>query len=191
MLLFVDETENEDLFIVTGFLVNSKEEADLAYKHFKRKIKDCRVSDREKRILYTEFKSTLMDQHYQKLKIRMLEEIVAFNNSIIYSAYIKKDDLFHQSRKEDIYVLLLSKIVASLDQETEIIYDTFNKRDFENRINATIAPFSHIISIRSADSRTEAGLQFVDNICSVIRLYESGKDHYSFYQIIAERVKMV
>jgi len=63
MLLFVDETENEDLFIVTGFLVKSKEDADLAYKHFKRKIKDCRISDREKRKLFTEFKSTLMDQH--------------------------------------------------------------------------------------------------------------------------------
>lgn len=191
MLLFVDETENEDMFIVTGFLVKSKEDADLAYKHFKRKIKDFRISDKEKRMLYTEFKSTLMDQHFQKLKIRMLEEIVAFDNSVIYSTYIKKDETFRQNRKEDIYVLLLSKIVASLDLETEIIYDTFNKRDFEERINATIAPFSHIISIRSADSRTEAGLQFVDNLCSVIRLYESGKDHYSFYQIIENRVKMI
>lgn len=191
MLLFVDETENEDMFIVTGFLVKSKEDADLAYKHFKRKIKDFRISDKEKRMLFTEFKSTLMDQHFQKLKIRMLEEIVAFDNSVIYSTYIKKDETFRQNRKEDIYVLLLSKIVASLDLETEIIYDTFNKRDFEERINATIAPFSHIISIRSADSRTEAGLQFVDNLCSVIRLYESGKDHYSFYQIIENRVKMI
>lgn len=191
MLLFVDETENENLFIVTGFLIKSKEDADLAYKHFKRKIKDFRISDKEKRMLFTEFKSTLMDQHFQKLKIRMLEEIVAFDNSVIYSTYIKKDETFRQNRKEDIYVLLLSKIVASLDLETEIIYDTFNKRDFEERINATIAPFSHIISIRSADSRTEAGLQFVDNLCSVIRLYESGKDHYSFYQIIENRVKMI
>lgn len=132
-----------------------------------------------------------MDQHFQKLKIRMLEEIAAFNNTIIYSSHIKKDEVFHQSRKEDIYVLLLSKIVASLEQETDIIYDTFNKQDFEDRINATIAPFSHIISVRAADSRTEAGLQFVDNICSVIRLYESGKDRHSFYQIIADRVKMI
>ena len=111
--------------------------------------------------------------------------------TVIYSTYIKKDEVFRQSRKEDIYVLLLSKIVASLEQETEIIYDTFNKHDFEERINATIAPFSHITSIHSADSRTEAGLQFVDNLCSVIRLYEAGKDHYSFYQIIADRVKMI
>ena len=191
MLLFVDETENEDLFIVTGFLVNSKNEADLAYKHFKRRIRDFRISDKEKRVLFTEFKSTKMDQHYQKIKIRMLEEIVAFNNAIIYSTYIKKDDSFHQSRKEDIYVLLLSKIVSSLEQETEIVYDTFNKHDFENRINVTIAPFSHVVSVRAADSRTEAGLQFVDNICSVIRLYESGKDRYAFYQIIAKRVKMI
>lgn len=191
MLLFVDESENEDLFIVTGFLVKSKEDANLAYKHFKRKIKDFRISGKEKRTLFTEFKSILMDQHYQKLKVKMLEEIVAFENSVIYSTYVKKDDVFHQRRKEDIYVLLLSKIVASLEIETEIIYDAFNKHDFEQRINSTITPFSHIISIRSADSRTEAGLQFVDNLCSVIRLYESGKDHYSFYQIIAERVKTI
>ena len=36
MLLFVDETENEDYFIVTGLLVESQNDIDLIYSRFKK-----------------------------------------------------------------------------------------------------------------------------------------------------------
>ena len=191
MTLFVDETENEDFFIVTGLLVRSKEDVDLAYRKFKKGISGAHISNKLKQSLFTEFKSVQLDHHFQALKRRMLLEIMEFDNSIIYSCHVKKDKLFYQKKKEDVYILLLSKIVTSLESETDIIYDAFNKSDFEQRINTTIAPFVNVRSIKAMDSRLEAGLQFVDNVCSVIRLQKSDKDQYSYYEIIESRIKTV
>lgn len=49
----------------------------------------------------------------------------------------------------------------------------------------------NVRSIKAMDSRLEAGLQFVDNVCSVIRLQKSDKDQYSYYEIIESRIKTV
>ena len=46
MLLFVDETENEDYFIVTGLLVESQNDIDLIYSRFKKKAKNLNISDK-------------------------------------------------------------------------------------------------------------------------------------------------
>ena len=191
MTLYVDETENEEFFIVSGLLVNSSSDVELAFKQFKKNIHGAHISAKEKQELFTEFKATQLDRHYQKIKFRMLDAICTFDNSIIYSCHIKKGPSFLQSRKEDVYVLLLSKIVASLEEETDIIFDTFNKMDFESRITNTILPYSNVSSIQARDSRTEAGLQFIDNICSTIRLHLSGKDQNGFYKIIEDRVQNV
>ena len=91
MLLFVDETENEDYFIVTGLLVESQNDIDLIYSRFKKKAKNLNISDKKRAQLFTEFKSTLMDRNYQKLKISMLSELSSMEHYIIYSCYIKKD----------------------------------------------------------------------------------------------------
>ena len=64
MLLFVDETENEDYFIVTGLLVESQNDIDLIYSRFKKKAKNLNISDKKRAQLFTEFKSTLMDRNY-------------------------------------------------------------------------------------------------------------------------------
>lgn len=191
MLLFVDETENENYFIVTGLLVESSSKVDLAYKQFKKKIDGLHISPKEKRTIYTEFKSTILDKHYQKIKIRLLEEINAFENSVIYSCYIKKSEIIRQNEKEDAYVLLLSKIALELQEQTNIIFDTFNKPDFEARIISTLSPFSKVSSVESRDSRSEAGLQFADNLCSVMRLHKSDRDVNNFYEIIKSHVKEI
>lgn len=41
------------------------------------------------------------------------------------------------------------------------------------------------------DSQEEPGLQFIDNICSVLRLYRASKDENEFYKIIEEMVREV
>ena len=191
MIMYVDETENEDFFIVSGLLVNSSSDVELAFKQFKKSIHGAQISSKQKQELFTEFKSTQLDRHFQKLKIRLLESVCTFDNSIIYSCHIKKGPAFLQAQKEDVYVLLLSKIVASLEESTDIIFDTFNKKDFESRIINTILPYSNVSSIQARDSRTESGLQFVDNICSAIRLHLVGKDQNGFYEIIEDRIQNV
>lgn len=37
MILYIDETENDNYFIVTGLLVTSKQNVDMTYKRFKKK----------------------------------------------------------------------------------------------------------------------------------------------------------
>ena len=191
MLLYVDETENDEYFIVTGFLVESREVADRAFESFKKDIKDMPINKRDKSILYTEFKSTILDRRYSRIKRKMLEKISSMDKSIIYSCYIKKGNYFTQTFKEETYMTLLSKIVSSTEKEISVIFDTFNKNDFEEEIIERISSYSHVQAIMARDSQKEKGLQFVDNICSVIRLNKSGNDEYGFYKIIEEAVKEV
>lgn len=187
MILYVDETECEDYFIVAGLLTESKLKTDLAYKHFKKKLKMMKLSTKDKEKVFLEFKAVILDRHYQRIKIKMLKEINELDHSILFSAYIKKEDIFHQEIKERQYIELLDKIVTAIDVKVEIIFDTFNKADFEHNIIDHISKHSHVLDIKAMDSRSEAGLQFIDNICSVIRLskYDKGND---FYQLIQENL---
>ena len=45
MVLFVDETENEDLFLVGGVLVESREDAIRAYNRFKKRISNIPLTE--------------------------------------------------------------------------------------------------------------------------------------------------
>ena len=191
MLLYVDETENEEYFIVTGLLVESREIADKAFDSFKKDIKNIPINKRDKAILYTEFKSTILDRRYSRIKRKMLERIALMENSIIYSCYIKKGTYFSQIFKEDTYLTLLSKIVSSAEKDISVIFDSFNKYDFEAAVIERISSYPHVQAIMPRDSQKEKGLQFVDNICSVLRLNKSGTDEYGFYQIISKTIKEI
>ena len=184
MILYVDETEHEEYFIVAGLLVESKEFTDSAYKHFKNSIADLRLKDKAKRLVYQEFKSFIIDRNYKRIKIQMLMEISKFADAVIYSCYIKKTDKLYQKSKEDVYIRLLSSIVNAIESEIDIVFDSFNKKDFNERITTEIGKIPQVISIVPGDSILNPGLQFADNICSTIRLHKSKKDTYEFYKII-------
>ena len=191
MYLFIDETENTDFFIVAGLLVKSKEDVVLAYNHFKKSINNIPISAREKSILFTEFKATLLDRKYKKIKIRMLEELTNIKPVILYSCYYKENALFNQKCKEDIYIKLLSKIVLELNDRATVIFDLFNKKDFENKIKDNITRLENIDNIIGINSRLEEGLQFIDNLCSVIRLHKSKTDKFNFYTKIEKFLKEI
>lgn len=181
MILFVDETECEDYFIVAGLLTESKLKTDTAFKKFKKKVKNIPIPPKKKEKLFTEFKSVLLDKEYQKIKVCMLEHIDSLNYSIIYSVYKKDDNKFDQDSKEHIYIQLLNKIVSNIDDQIEIIFDTFNKKDFEEKIIKSLSQLSNVDSIKSQDSEIEFGLQFIDNICSIIRLHVDRKESTLYY----------
>ena len=191
MLLFVDETENDEYFIVTGLLVNSRNDISLAYKRFSNIAHAMKISNKAKARLFTEYKSYLMDNSFQRLKRHMLEELNNIEHCIIYSCYVKKHAHFTQPLKETTYLTLLSNIVATIEEDVSIVFDTFNKSDFEKRIVDLITGYPNVQAIMPRDSQKEEGLQFVDNLCSIIRLHLSGTDKDNFYQLIAEKVKEV
>ncbi len=191
MLFFIDETENSDYFIVTGLLVKSQSDINLVYSRFKKKAKQLNLSSDKKAQLFTEFKSTLMDRNYQRLKIAMLSELSSIEHFIVYSYHVKKSSTFPQTQKEKIYILLLTKIVNYIPHDLNILFDTFNKPDFDSNIIHTISSISSVISISACDSQKNPGLQFVDNLCSTCRHHLSKDDDYHFFDIIRENTKEI
>ena len=188
MILYVDETENDNCFIVAGLLVKSEEQIRESYKKFKNRIKGIKIPSKYKAKVYTEFKSVKLDRDYSKIKYRMLEEIVDLEGSVIYSIHIKKSNKLNQVLKESVYITLLSSIVASLEEETTVVFDAFNKSDFESNIIRSVETIKNVKNIYPNDSQKEPGLQYIDNICSVIRLYRSGEDQFSYYEIIKNMI---
>ena len=191
MLLYVDETESSNYFIVTGLLVNSKEDVELAFKRFKKWVTGVPMPNDVKTKLYTEFKSTIVDRRYKKIKIAMLSELALFNLSIIYSCYIKKELHFSQKEKERAYINLISKIASSIPLDTQVIFDRFNKPAFEENIIKKLLSFKHIVKVTPADSQTESGLKFVDNLCSVMRLHKTNSDKNNYFALIEKFVNEI
>ncbi len=54
-----------------------------------------------------------------------------------------------------------------------------------------VISYQNVQAITPVDSQKEAGLQFADNLCSIIRLHKSGSDTYSFYPLIEKWVKEI
>lgn len=191
MILYVDETENEEFFIVAGLLVETEQAVELAYKKFKKSISGIKLSEKEKQTVYLEFKATLLDKKYSRIKVKLLSAIRDIEDSVVYSCYIKKNEILNQPLKESVYITLLSNIINSFDNSISIIFDRFNKPDFENRIVESFADNSKIETIIAGDSQLVHGLQFVDNLCSVIRLHKSDCDEEGFYDILSDVIKEV
>ena len=94
MVLYVDETESTEYFIVTGFLVKSKQDIELAYKKFRKSINNNRMPAPLKTKLFTECKSVSLDRTFQHIQIKMLQELKNFPNCVIYSCYLKNSKVF-------------------------------------------------------------------------------------------------
>ena len=184
MLLYVDETENDKFFIVAGLLVCSKQDIDLAYAHVRKLVKHMPIRARKRTNILTEFKSTLLDKDYQRIKIALLKELNNIDSQIIFACHRKTEHRFSQLHKESTYLTLLSRIVTTINADVDVIFDTFNKATFEDRIITEISALPNVQAISPRDSQREAGLQFIDNVCSAIRLHKTGIDIYRFYEII-------
>ena len=190
MVLYVDETENKEYFIVAGLLFENEASIDLAYKQFKNSVRGYKISHKAKSRLFTEFKSVLMDRNYPKYKKKMLEEISSTDCSIIYSYYSKNGSNINQILKQSIYITLISKIVSCIEQDIDIIFDGFGIEGFEKDIVKSVKAFSHVMSARPGDSQEEKGLQFIDNICSTVRRHISEDEVDMFYGIISDSVRV-
>lgn len=190
MILFIDETENEKYFIVTGLLVNSESDINDIYHSFKKQINNIKIHKKYKSKIFIEFKSTLLDSRFQRIKIKMLESLNQTNSSIIYSAYIKKTNHIKQSLKDKTYIKLLNAIIKCISEDIKlnIIFDSFPNKRTVDHIVYTISKNENVVSIKPADSQLIPGLQYVDNICSAIRLNLSGSDEYGFYNLIKDKI---
>ena len=188
MILYIDETENEKYFIVAGLLIESECSTIRLYKSFKKDIKDYKISNKLKTKIFTEFKSTILDSRFQRIKRKMLETISATDIRIVYSVFKKENSILKQNLKEKIYIDLLNSIIEGIDEEINVVYDRFGISSFETTIEDMVSKISGVKSITAGDSQLIPGLQFADNICSVIRLKISENDKNNYYPIIEKLV---
>lgn len=188
MILYIDETENQDYFIVAGLLTESQLVVDNSFRHLKNRINKLNYKAKDKNEIFLEFKGHVLDRKFQKVKFEMLDEINKLDEVIYYSCYIKKEKSLKQSIKEKEYIRMLEKIVSNIADDIDIIFDNFNKKDFEMKIVERIGSKDNVRSIKPMNSQLEAGLKYVDNICSVIRLHLSDHDEYIFYSFIKDKV---
>ena len=121
----------------------------------------------------------------------MIEEISEMECCIIYSCYVKKDSPFVQFLKEQVYIELLSRIVASISEDVSIIFDKFNLPAFETRIVQTISKYKNVQAIMPQDSQTEPGLQFADNICSILRHKKTTNVASEYYKLLENKIREV
>ena len=186
MKLYIDETENNKMFMVVGLLVNSKSEIDMSFKRFKNRINEIGLKPKDKQVICIEFKSFILDRKFQRIKNMLLNELNKLNYVIFYSCYSKNKESMKQSKKEKIYINLLEKIVDNIDNEVDIVFDDFGRIDFEDKIITRLSKKYNVKSVTPKNSQKEAGLKYVDNICSVIRLYRSNEDRFKFFESIKD-----
>ena len=79
---------------------------------------------------------------------------------------------------------MLNNIVSNIYDDIEIIFDAFKKKDFEEKIIRSIGILDNVLSINKQDLQVEAGLKFIDNICSAIRLYKTSQN-INFYRLFS------
>ncbi|WP_289811598.1 hypothetical protein [Thomasclavelia cocleata] len=78
------------ILLLLDCLFLQKKSIDMAYKQFKKKVNTMKLKPKIKKKIFNEFKSTILDREFQRIKVKMLKEILQIDNQIIYSCYVKK-----------------------------------------------------------------------------------------------------
>jgi len=162
MILYIDETENQDYFIVAGLLAESQLVVDNSFRHLKNRINKLNYKAKDKNEIFLEFKGHVLDRKFQKVKFEMLDEINKLDEVIYYSCYIKKEKSLKQSIKEKEYIRMLEKIVSNIADDIDIIFDNFNKKDFEMKIVERIGSKDNVRSIKPMKNQDQTVNIIVD-----------------------------
>ena len=137
--LYIDESIDDDLFVVGGILVNSEKDLLIGYKQFKRQFIEIPMTRRQKERISFEFKSTLLESSYPQIKRKLLYKLNSFDCSIVYSSKEIKGKLM-QKEKEYYYLECLKSIVNYINDDLTIItIDELGSTKFEMKIISEIS----------------------------------------------------
>ena len=186
--LFIDESIDENFYVVGGILVDNENELLLVYNQFKKQVLKMPLTNKQKINITTEFKSILLDKTYPQIKKKFLYKLNSINCSVIFS-YRKLNSKMNKEFAETTYIELLSNIVTSIDDDVIVItFDNFSNVRFEEKIIETIGSINNVKSIKKDYSYNNKGLQFADNVVGVVRRKLSGSDDNYFFDIISNRI---
>ena len=187
--LFIDESNDNNVFVVGGILIENEEELFLVYNQFKKQINRIPLTRRQKEKICFEFKSTLLENSYPQIKRKLLYKLNALNCDIVYD-YRKMVTGFNQETKRKFYLDCLTNIVNNINDEMIIVtIDELGSERFENLVFSEISKIKNVKSIIKNNSFNNKGLQIADNIVGVIRKHLSNIDKDNFYSIIANKIK--
>ena len=190
MILYIDESLDNNYFVVGGFSTKSDYIVNEVHKQFKKHAKSFPMKEKDRRRVFNEFKSIWLDDSYPVLKRDMLEHIANADCTIYFKYYELNNEIIYQDKKEKIYIELLSSLVSEINEEVAVYFDSFGKKDFEDRIKETILKLDNVILVDNKDSLNNKGIQFADNICSVIRRHLSNIDENNYFKIIKNSIKL-
>ena len=187
---YIDETETNEYFIVCALTVESDLELEESFKSFKKKARNIstKLKEKEKRKLFTEFKSVELDNKYPGIKRAMLNHIDLLDCTITYSYQKKSRPDIDFEEKKKLYIAAIHEALDIVDKPKYVIFDYFKNKRFEQEIIDSFISDEMIISIIPGDSKMYSGLKYVDNICSVIRHRINNNDKHNYYYLIEDKV---
>ena len=186
--LYIDESFDQNVFIVGGIVTNEEKEIFKVYSKLKKQIKGMPLSSLKKRTILYEFKSVILDKSFPKIKRRLLKLIKSSNINVIYSCdYI--NGTLKQEKKEKIYLKLLKNIINHINDDIVIFtFGSFNNPHFNSEIEKEIKKLRNVKEVLCMNSYDSKGLQFADNVVGTIRRHISGIDVNNDYEIISNKV---
>ncbi|MDO4941059.1 MAG: DUF3800 domain-containing protein [Erysipelotrichaceae bacterium] len=185
--LFIDESIDQNYYVVGGILTNSENDLLLVYNQFKKQVLNMPLTNKQKINITTEYKSTLLDKTYPQIKKKFLYKLNSLNCNVIYS-HKKLEEKLNKNINENTYIELLTNIINAIDDDVIVVtFDNFSNAKFENRIIETIGSLANVKSIKKDYSYNNKGLQFADNVVGVIRRKLSNTDSNGFFDIISKR----
>ena len=110
--------------------------------------------------------------------------LILVDKDKVESSNINRQLLATTETIDQVKVIVMKKRIQTLNPECKVdTYDCFydcsmDEKIFSQRIDFVI---DCIDSIKSKDSEIEFGLQFIDNICSIIRLHIDKKESTLYY----------
>ncbi len=162
--LFIDESIDSKYYVVGGILVDNENDLLLVYNQFKKQVLNMSLTNKQKKQITTEFKSTLMDRTYPAIKRKFLYKLRSLDCKIVYS-YKTINEKINKDFSERTYIELLSNIVDSINDNVVIVtFDNFSNVKFEENIIETISKLPNVKSIKKDYSYNNKGLQFADNV---------------------------
>lgn len=187
---YIDETETDEFFIVCALTVESDFELEESFKSFKKKARNLstKLKEKEKRKLFTEFKSVELDNKYPGIKRAMLNHIDLLDCNITYSCQRKSQPEMKFDEKKKLYITAIHEALDIIDKPKYVIFDYFKNKKFEQEIIDSFITDEKVLSIVPGDSKIYSGLKYVDNICSVIRRRINNNDKHNYYYLIEDKI---
>ena len=147
-----------------------------------------KLKEKEKRKLFTEFKSVELDNKYLGIKRAMLNHIGLLDCNITYSCQRKSHPEMKFDEKKKLYITAIHEALEIINKPKHVIFDYFKNKKFEQEIINSFITDEKVLSIAPGDSKIYSGLKYVDNICSVIRNRINNNDKHDYFYLIMDKI---